>query len=77
MKYRIRSTKRIRWCRITERWVAEPSAFVTETASGRFVADVTLKTADFITRREAEDYCAKLFAPDVVGQWLPTAISAF
>jgi hypothetical protein len=50
---------------------------VTETASGKFVVDVKLKTGDFIKRREAEDYCTKLFAPDAVGQWLPTVISTF
>lgn len=74
-KIKIIPDKRIRWCQVTSRWVAEGSVSVVESVSGKFVGAGQIKTEAFITKREAEDYLVKAVAEDSVLQWLPTIVA--
>ena len=62
---------RIRWCQVTSRWVAEGEAAIIDFANNKeFSLSIPLKTRDFCSRQEAEQYVLQAASPASVRQQL-------
>jgi hypothetical protein len=62
---------RIRWCQVTSRWVAEGDAAIVDFASNKeYSIPIPLKTREFCSREEAEEYVLQAASPASVMQQL-------